>query len=176
MKLPIKRPYKPQKSSGPQQSLVVQRGSKYAPPLPPMKFLTRTPLKALMQQSSDPDLLKIISDTAKQLSPGTPLKVLADGSWQFDDNAGLHFEPCEGTLLAVLRMPEQHLDAIQLMQLLALGAMDWPTPIAASLCANEAQALLFTRLRVPGLDADILTQAVLTLLQARKHWLQETAR
>jgi hypothetical protein len=129
-----------------------------------------------MQQTSDPDLLKIIADTASRLSPATPVNILADGSWQFDDNAALHFEPCDGTLLAVLRMPEQHLDVTQLMQLLALGAMDWPAPIAASLCANEAQALLFTRLRVPGLDADILTQAVLTLLQARKHWLQGATR
>jgi hypothetical protein len=129
-----------------------------------------------MQQASDSDLLQIITDTASRLCPGTPLKILGDGSWQFDDNAALHFEPSEGTLLAVLRMPEQHLDATQLMQLLALGAMDWPTPIAASLCANEAQALLFTRLRLPELDAGILTQAVLTLLQARKHWLQGTAR
>jgi hypothetical protein len=126
-----------------------------------------------MQQSTfDPHIQEIIASAEKRLLPALPATQLADGSWQFDDTATLHFEDGREALLIVLRMPEKHLDAHQLTQLLMLGGQDWPVPLMTSLSGDEAQALLFTRVRMAALDIDLLLQAILILLQARARWLQ----
>ncbi|MDB5992466.1 MAG: hypothetical protein JWQ10_3869 [Herbaspirillum sp.] len=129
-----------------------------------------------MQQSTlDPHIQEIIANAGKFLHRALPAAQLADGSWQLDDSTTLHFEDGRDDLLIVLRMPEKHLDAHQLTQLLMLGGQDWPVPLTASLSGDEAQALLFTRLRMSALDQDRLMQAVLILLQARTRWLQAPA-
>jgi hypothetical protein len=125
-----------------------------------------------MQSTLNPVLASIIAGAAQKLPPGMQAKVLADGSWQFDDNSALHFESGNDALLAVLRMPEQHLDAQQLTQLLMTGGLDWPIPVAASIDADETRALLFARLHLTNVDSDTLLQAILTLLSARRRWLQ----
>jgi hypothetical protein len=112
----------------------------------------------MSQHISDPSLLGLIADAAKQ-SP-------------FTDGATLHFEQSNEDLLLILRMPETHLDLAQLKQLLMLCGQRWPVALAASLAAEDAQALLFARLDISTLDADSLTQAMATLQHARKRWLQ----
>lgn len=129
-----------------------------------------------MQQSTfDPHIQEIITSAGKCLLRALPATQLADGSWQLDDSTTLHFEDGRDALLIVLRMPEKHLDAHQLTQLLMLGDQDWPVPLTASLSGDEAQALLFTRLQISALDQDRLMQAILILLQARTRWLRASA-
>jgi hypothetical protein len=124
------------------------------------------------KQTFDSYLHNIIAGAGKRLPYAGAADPLADGSWQLDDGTALHFEPDEEELLIILRMPERHLDVHQLTQLLMLGDHAWPIPLATGLSADEAQALLFTRIRIASLDIDILLQVILTLLHVRKRWLQ----
>jgi hypothetical protein len=124
------------------------------------------------KQTFDSYLHNIIAGAGKRLPRAAAADPLSDDSWQLDDGTVLYFEPCDEELLIILRMPERHLDVHQLMQLLMLGDGAWPISLATGLSADEAQALLFTRIRIASLDIDILLQVILTLLHVRKRWLQ----
>lgn len=126
----------------------------------------------MSQQTFDSHLLNLLADARKRLPAKTSANERADGAWDMGDGVTLHFEQSGEELLMILRMPEKHLDPHQLTQLLMLCDQGWPIPLAASLDADDAQALLFTRLWIATLDTDALSQAILALQHARGRWLQ----
>jgi hypothetical protein len=130
----------------------------------------------MSQTIFDPQLLCILTDIGKRLSPASHVPPCANDAWMQADGTALHFEQNNQELLIILRMPERHLDAAQLMQLLMLCDQDWPLPLAASIHMEDAEALLLTRTWIATLDSDLLSQAILMLQQARRRWLQAPRR
>lgn len=117
----------------------------------------------------------MIAAAIERLPAGNAAARYQEGRWRLRDGALLHVDTADDEILIALSMPETHLDLQQLEQLLLLCGQGWPAPLAASLNADETQALLFVRLEHADLEIERVCQAVLALHQARGRWLRPGA-
>lgn len=125
-----------------------------------------------MHQALFPPLVSgLLIHVRNRLFPSQAATVELDRPWIFDDRCQLRFEPVADHLVTMLDMPELHLDLQQLTGLLTLPAQGWPLPLAASLCPQTLQPVLFIHLPLARLDEDLLLRAIKSLQQARQRWL-----
>lgn len=125
-----------------------------------------------MHQALFPPLVSgLLVHVRNRLFPSLAATLELDRPWIFDDQCQLRFEPVADHLVTLLDMPERHLDLQQLTRLLTLPAQGWPLPLAASLCPQTLQPVLFIHLPLARLDEDLLLQAIKSLQQARQRWL-----
>lgn len=114
---------------------------------------------------------RLVIHVCKRLFPALEAPPELDRPWILDDRCQLRFEPAGDSMIIALEMPERHLDLQQLTRLLILPAQGWPLPLAASLCPQTMQPVLFIRMPLAGMDEDLLLQAIASLKQARQRWL-----